>query len=106
MQGALDLQHAVHQYVNRTAIHVEGHALAPASQLMQQATSTGCPEASVVLRREEVVISAVELVPVSRSVTNKEALLVHSIQERASLLACKALQGAQQGWLVVQTSVR
>ena len=67
IQGASDLQHAVHQYVNNTAIHVEGHALASASMPKDDADNARCQEASVVLRREEVVISAVELVPVSRS---------------------------------------
>ena len=106
MQGASDLQHAVHQYVNKSAIHVEGHGFTPASQLMQQAISAGCQEASVVLRREEVVISAVELVPVSRSVTDRKALAVEAIQEKASLLARQELQGTLQSLLVMQSSVR
>ena len=71
MQGASDLQHAVHQYVNNSAIHVEGHTLASASQLEQQPDTTESQEASVVLRREEVVISAVELMPVRRPLPAK-----------------------------------
>lgn len=92
MQEAADLQHAVHQYVNNTAIHVEGHAVAPASQPVHQADEYKCQQASVVLRREEVVISAVELVPVSRSLRKRKASMrwtegLRIFWEKASTLA-------------------
>ena len=91
MQGASDLQHAVHQYVNNTAIHVEGHALQPASQPLQQPVVSGTQEASVVLRREEVVISAVVLKPVSISFREGQTLFLpgdieHSLYVRADML--------------------
>jgi len=64
LQGVADLQHAVHQYVNCTAIHVEGHACTADSHPAHEAHTAGSQEAPVVLRREEVVISAVQLMPV------------------------------------------
>ena len=64
LQGVADLQHAVHQYVNNTAIHVEGHACTADSHPTHEARTAESQEAPVVLRREEVVISAVQLMPV------------------------------------------
>ena len=64
LQGVENLQHAVHQYVNNTAIHVEGHACTSDSHPTHEAHTAGSQETRVVLRRDEVVISAVQLMPV------------------------------------------
>ena len=72
LQGASDLQHAVRQYVNNSAICVEGHAVTGASRAAQQTVDDGTASlesassgAVPVLVRPEVTISAVELRPVS-----------------------------------------
>ena len=97
MQGAADLQHAVRQYVNSSAIHVEGHAMTGASCAAQQIEangtalleSAGSGAAVPVLVRPEVTISAVELRPVSAGPAQLHALFVNSLSRPTGHLLCK-----------------
>ena len=96
-QGAADLQHAVRQYVNSSAIHVEGHAVTGASCAAQQTEangtalleSAGSGAAVPVLVRPEVTISAVELRLVSLGPAQLHVLFINSLSHPTGHLPSK-----------------